>query len=518
MNNDILAIGAGRIRQQCRVCLASGLIAGVVTHLYIMTNKLPNWDDINNLYGYGGGDSFGRWMLKILRPLSGVWSVPALNGMLAILFFALSACVILETLELQSYSSAVLLPVIMLTFPSVASTMTFMFTVNTYALGLWIGCIGVWLSKKYVHGWIPGAALMLLCLAVYQSYICLFAAVLLFDLVLGIFRQKDLEAAVKRGIHYLLSLVLAMGGYLLVTPLVSGELSGYRGIDSMGRIQLTQVPHLMGRAYKRILDYFLMEPMSYVSKFGSILNWLVILAEILLFVYLLWKLEIHKKLPLLILSCSLMGLIPLALSGIYVMAPQVSQASTLMLYQYGFVYVVLLGLTEIFLNELEGRNTGWKKRAGQVLGAVFFLLVLGVGYDHYVLTNNAYFRMEIAYGRIHSFYERLYNRLEEQEGYQIGEPIAIMGDYWPEPNILSSAGFDLDRYQDMEGISMENGLFTTGVRRQFMRTYLGIDYEEVSDEWQQEYIKTEEFKNKPSYPEQDCVWKKDGIWVIKVAN
>lgn len=518
MNNDILAIGAGKIRKQCRVCLGSGLLIGMITHLYVLTNKLPNWDDLNNLYGYGGGDSFGRWMLKVLRPLSGMWSVPALNGVLAILFLALSACIILEVLELQSYSSAVLLPAIMLTFPSVASTMTFMFTVNTYALGLFIGCIGVGLNKKYTYGWIPGAGLMLLCLATYQSYICLFAAVLLFSLVLEIFRGREFKAVFRKGVGYLLSLVLAMGGYLLLTPVVSGQLSDYRGIDSMGKIRLTELPHLVGRAYKRILDYFLLDPLSYVSEFGNVLNWLVVLAEILLFAYLLWKLEIYRTLPLLLLSCMLMGLIPLALSGIYVMAPQVTRASTLMLYQYGFVYVVLLGLTEIFLLRLEKEDIRWKRRTGQLLGAVCFLFVLAVGYDHYLLSHNAYFRMEIAYGRISSFYERLYYRLEEQEGYKIGDPIAIMGDYWPEPNILSSAKFDMERYQDMEGIAMENGLFTTGVRRQFLRTYLGIDYEEVSDQWQGDYLKTEEFKHKPAYPKQGCVWKKDGIWVIKVGN
>lgn len=65
---------------------------------------------------------------------------------------------------------------------------------------------------------------------------------------------------------------------------------------------------------------------------------------------------------------------------------------------------------------------------------------------------------------------------------------------------------------------MENGLFTPGVRSNFLRTYLGVDFEEADWEWENTYVNTQEFKNKPSYPSEGSIWKKDGVWVVKIAD
>ena len=49
------------------IALKSTLIAGVITHLFALTNVLHNYDSVGlQPYGYGTGIESGRWMLSLV--------------------------------------------------------------------------------------------------------------------------------------------------------------------------------------------------------------------------------------------------------------------------------------------------------------------------------------------------------------------------------------------------------------------------------------------------------------------
>ena len=512
---DLLRLLTQKIERQQWVCLFTGMVAGIITHLYMLTNKLPNWDDITVFQGYGVGREHGRWFIPRIHSWGSDWSVPALNGMIMIIFLAIGACFILAALELKTVTSAVLLPVIMLTFPGVTSSMTFMYVTHVYGIGLCIGCIGAWLIQRFRYGFIPGIVLLILCLGTYQSFICLMAGVLVLALVFQLFRGKELSQVLKQGIVSLASLLVSMGLYVFISKYVIGGMSDYKGVSNMGQLELGKIPLQIARAYKRILEYFITDPWSFVSARGRELNLLIVGCIVAGFFLLLWRLRIYREKGRAALLCILIILFPLALSSIYILAPE-ANATTLTVYQYFMVYVVLIGFLELFMQtgELFAKAFWVKPIVGSLLMGMIFL----VGYDNYVLANDAYFRMDIAFTRIHSFYERLYIRISDTEGYQYGDPIAILGDWWPERNILSAYGMDIERYEEFEGVAMENGLFTTHVRQYFMRDYLGVTHEEVSPEKISELFHSEEFGEMSEYPAEGCVRKIDGVWVIRVAD
>lgn len=496
------------------VCLAAGITVGVLTHLYMLTNKLPNWDDLATFGGYGVGGENGRWMISRLHDMAGIWSVPALNGVLAIILFSIASCFMLEALELRSVTSAVLFAFVMMTFPSIACTMTFMYVVDIYAMGLVFGSAGAWLIRRFRYGFIPGTALLIMCIAVYQSYICFAAGVLVFALILDLLRKKEVSQVIKKGFISLGSLMASMGIYVVLSKYVFGGLQEYKGIDKMGEINLLEVPRLMARAYKRILEFFVSKPWGYMSETGKNMNLAVVAVIVIGFFFLLWYLKIYQEKERTALLCILIVLFPLALGAIYVIAKE-ANSTLLLIHQYVLMYLVPLGFLEVWMeNREEGKlQLGIKQVAGSLLLIVLFV----IGYDNYVLTNNAYFRMDIAFTRIHSFYERLYDRVTEEEGYQLGDQIAILGDWWPERNILSAYDMDIERYDEMEGIAMENGLFTTGVRNQFLRIYLGVEFDEpLSVDRMFELMDTDEFRSMPDYPAQGCVRNIDGVWVVRV--
>ena len=215
--NDFIKKLFMNVNKNCWICMATGVIVGILTHLYMLTNKLPNWDDLTTFGYHGLGLENGRWMLPKLHKMAGVWSVPALNGVLAILLLSVATCFILEILELKTVTSAVIVPFIMMTFPSVACSMTFMYLADIFAIGLLFGCVGTWLIRKYKYGWLPGVVLLIMCIATYQSYICFVAGLLVFALVLDLFRKKEVKDVIKKGCVSLGSLVLSMGIYVILT-------------------------------------------------------------------------------------------------------------------------------------------------------------------------------------------------------------------------------------------------------------------------------------------------------------
>ena len=52
--------------RECKIAFISALLFGFLAHNYMFTNKLPNYDDIRTLNGFGTTFKSGRWFLWIL--------------------------------------------------------------------------------------------------------------------------------------------------------------------------------------------------------------------------------------------------------------------------------------------------------------------------------------------------------------------------------------------------------------------------------------------------------------------
>ena len=71
---------------------------------------------------------------------------------------------------------------------------------------------------------------------------------------------------------------------------------------------------------------------------------------------------------------------------------------------------------------------------------------------------------------------------------------------------------------DLEGATLEDHLFLTANRLPMARIFLGIDSPEVTAEERDAILTGAEFAGMPVYPQEGCVKKIDGIWVVKIAE
>lgn len=504
-----------KIPAQIKVCFVTAMVTGFLTHLYMLTHKLPNWDDVNCFSNAGSISTVGRWMLQYLKDVPTNWSNPWINGSVAIFLIAISCCLVISVLELKSMTSAVLVPVLFMTFPSVASTMTFMFTVDMYMLGLVFAILAVYLTKKYKYGFLAGGLLLICSLGIYQAYICFSITLfifLIFQEALQKKQQKALWISIGKAVGVLaVSVVL----YILVTKLLCPTMSenDYAGAANMGKISLSELPILVGRSYKRILEYFILKPFSYVSKAAWMVNIFVCVMLGICFVWLMVSKKMWTDRGAFIICILTMVMAPLGIAFFYVMSPE-AHYSTLMMYQYVLVYVLLLVFAENMWKE--SIHSAVKKTVGIVITV---LLLLTAGFS-YTITGEAYFRMDMSMTRVTAYYNRLLTRLES-EGLEYGEPFLIMGHSQAgDDKLLPPEYYSMndEKFADFSGISPEYGILTAGVRENFMRVYFGLDVPWVSDAEKEDILQSKEFKEMAIYPKEGCVQKINDVWVIKVSE
>ena len=95
----------------------------------------------------------------------------------------------------------------------------------------------------------------------------------------------------------------------------------------------------------------------------------------------------------------------------------------------------------------------------------------------------------------------------------------IIGDSWPDPHVLSADMMSGTLFADLEGLAIENGIFTSGSRRFFLRTYFGMETGlNTGEDPYTRLHETQEFRDMPVFPAAGCVKKIDGIWVVKVED
>lgn len=120
---------------------------GLSAHGMAMFNKYSFHDDAS-LFLVGGTYSLGRWMLGILdegvRMLTGSahYSVPLFNGVLVVVFIALSSMLISNLFEIESGLLQAALTGVMITFPVVTGLFGYIFTAPYYFFGTLMGIGG----------------------------------------------------------------------------------------------------------------------------------------------------------------------------------------------------------------------------------------------------------------------------------------------------------------------------------------------------------------------------------------
>ena len=141
-------------------------------------------------------------------------------------------------------------------------------------------------------------------------------------------------------------------------------------------------------------------------------------------------------------------------------------------------------------------------------------------YTDYLLTNRAYLRTNFATERVQQYFNRVIAMVERTEGYENGDSIEILGEFYyrDNPSTVEVDILDSESLRELDGVALENGLITTSVRDNFIKMFVGYDMADLRFEDKEAIMETEEYKNMAVYPKEGCVQKIHDIWVVKMCE
>ena len=286
------------IKREWKICFGSTLLFGILAHIYKLTNFLPNWDSLLNLYADQDKTSLGRCFLTYACSISSYYDLPWVNGLLSIFYLSGTAVCICELFHIRKRIPLIFIGGLLGTFPTVTSTLAYGYTADGYFLALLCVCIAVLFAVRGLKGILPAAVLLTFSLGIYQAYLT-FALVLMLMYLIDrlLFDGMKLRQFGRYVLEFLCCILLGCIFYwLALKALLWGtqtDLSEYQNISAAASFQNIRVIYGILRGGFRFLKYFF-DFSNGVSLF-LVLNILLCLLLAVLFLLAFWKQKTYQE-------------------------------------------------------------------------------------------------------------------------------------------------------------------------------------------------------------------------------
>lgn len=521
------------IPEQVKFAFKATMIIGMIVHLFMLTNKLPNHDDLGQMFDPMERSMSGRWFLTYPASISGELSI-AFAGVLGIIYVSISAAVLIAILPVKSKTVTALICGLMVSFPTIAGTLCYMNSADAYFFGLMLALIAVYLTvKKRAYAWVLAVLCLTLSLGIYQAYFPFAIAILIIIHMLMLLSDEiRCVDIVKSGLKSIVILIASIALYFVKVKydqIYGGlKLTSYKGIDQMGKISLEELPNLIVNAYTEPLRFFVRDSWKMHYDFIPYIFGLALLIAIFLAFYLLSKTtwdRKEKKVRFLLMTLLLLVL-PLGAGSIFIMVP--SNIHMLMIYGYISLLILPLVLVE-YLQKIMGENTKEKttvRRGIMVLEGVVLCMATVLVLNYAVLTNQAYFQLNQTYEQTYAYSNRLISRIEQTEGFSKDKKIVLIGK--PDVNTNKTMSYAVkngNRNPLKEQLAKFTGLVDTYTEvanyYKFLKHYLGVEQEiiVISKREQLEEIGFEIIpENFANYPEKDSIKIVDDKVIVKFSD
>ena len=527
----VLANLYGKIEDRIRITFFCAMGAGLFAHVYQFTNKLFNYDELGHTpEGFGSGIELGRWGLELFGRLTklflGNYSLPMINGMIALLFFAVSACFIVSILDIRDRVFAGITGALCTVFPAVTSTYFFMYTAPYYALALLLSCLAAWLVIKYPIKWqnyVLGVALLALATGIYQSYFSIAVCLVLADLILLCMEEQQgteegysWKAIFKIGLWRLLFLIAGLLFYFLINKTVlffSGiAMLRYQGLSDMGKVGVPELLSGVLRCYSDFLrmiraDVLQINPTALVKSGIFVLGIGVLAALVKTFT------DKQKSFGMKLLLLIFVLLFPVAIFLVYVMAAGGAYVYTLMSYSLAFVFLVPLAVIErVWMRPVaQTEKERWFHTVfswgGTLAGAVAVLVYIWFANGNY---------QALQYTNYHdlAYYTVIMTQVKSLDGYRDDLPVAIVGEEITDETNRAGSLMDTDFAIGGKGTTNVTSYSNLNI----LTRYLGFLPSFLWDEDLEQISEKERVKEMPCYPTDGAIAIVDDVIVIKLQD
>ena len=499
------------ILPQWKICFFAALITGLIAHLYKITNWLPNWDSLVFRYDSQNMIAMGRWFLPVVCSFSSFYDLPFLNGVIAIVFHALSAVCICKMLNVQKKITAGLIGAVIVSFPTVTSVMMYNYVADGYSFAFFLSTLAVLYMTKEKPNYLLSAVLIALSAGIYQAYITVTIMLVLLHLIDElIFNNASFRAVLKKAGYMLLSGIFGVALYGIVLKVILGifsiELLDYQGANGAASLSNINLPASLYLVKETFIKCFF--DLSGGVNVYVALNAIILIFTLMYYLKYIVKNKIYKNpanlFMIIILSVMLIfgaGALAFINSGV--------DYHNLMLMGYSAFYLFFLVLYE--------RGTGTNENYTCLKCWIVLLMAIAIITNQVVISNVSYHKAQIAYEKSYGVLMRIADRIEQTPGAENCDKLLVIG------ALDNSDRYSVNLTPDITGITdgyiirADDEIVGQSVFCSALNDYCDKNYKFVSGEEKENLIQRENVKSMEKWPSKGCVAIVDDTVIIKLG-
>ncbi|MCM1541487.1 MAG: glucosyltransferase domain-containing protein [Blautia sp.] len=504
-------LNRGVVKREWKTAFLATFSMGLLIHMPVLLSDIPNHDGLASMYFDQNMITSGRWFLMVACGFSSFFTIPWLIGVLGLFFLALAAAALVEFLEIRRTWAIVLTGGLLVSFPALASTFAYVFTMDGYMLALLLAVLAALFTKKYNKGFLPGGVCLAFSMGTYQAYLPFAMILSAYGILMLAAGEESVKAKTKKAARYLYMGVIGVALYYLILQIllkVQGkELASYQGIDDMASGRLTgRLLETIPNMYHDFFAFSLKGNVVFQSALSAAACLLLLLAAVGAAFYGMRNRKGWKNSFFFVIMTLVLVIFPVIANVILLISPDVNY-HLLMRYQWVLLLIGMLA----FAGRSHGKAKGFVWTEWAALCAAFVLVF------HYAVADNiAYSNLEKRYEKTYAYCVRLLDRIEQTDGYYPGIPIAMIG--YVSDEQYPNTDISLRVTSNMIGLNGDSLLYTADNYREFIRHYLGATLNIQPPEAMAEMYYSEEYEAMDSFPGKDSIRIIDGIMYIKTEN
>ena len=197
-----------------RIAFITTILIGLLTHIFMFTNVLPNWDSMYNFKSNSIWIDMGRWFLNESMKVSSIYDLPWIIGILSLIFIGITSAIIVNLLEIKRKISAITISAIIVTFPVVTSTFSYLFLADGYMMGMMLSTISIFITQKYHKGYWGGGIILAFSIGIYQTNLA-FAGILALLIIIKdiIDSDSNVSDVINCAIKFILTAIIGVVVY-----------------------------------------------------------------------------------------------------------------------------------------------------------------------------------------------------------------------------------------------------------------------------------------------------------------
>lgn len=500
-----------RILPQWKTCFVTAVIIGLIAHLYKITSWLPNWDSLVFRYDSQNMIGLGRWFLPVVCSLSSFYDLPFLNGIIAIVFHALSAVCICKILNVKKNVTASLIGAVIVSFPTVTSVMMYNYVADGYSVALFLSALAALLMTREKPRYIEASVIIAFATGIYQAYITVTIMLIILKLIDEIIYDKTpFRNVLKKAMHTLISGVAGVALYGIILKVIlsisSAGLSEYQGINSSLTLSNIDIPGSLYSIKETFLRCFF--DISEGINVYVALNVFILVFTLLHYIKYIVINQIYKK-PLMIFAVATLGFMLVVGAGALAFVNSGIDYHNLMLMGYSVFYLFFLVLYE------RGEDAGEKHTCVKRWAIIVIAAVLI--FNQVVISNVSYHKAQIAYEKSYGVMIRIADRIEQTEGAEDCDRILVLGALGNSEDYSVRLTPDITGITDGYIIRADDETVGQSVLCSTLNDYCDKDYDFVSGDEKDAFAQREDVMAMGLWPSGDSVAVIDDTIVIKLG-